>query len=147
MHWIMKKSIFLILMGVFFLLYVACVVLEAVKGNTDAAVGFGCCAVLVGTVAYVSIDARDYRDKFEAALDINKELSELNNRIILEAQDINQQDKEILRQQQKLIDTINVLKTYVPTPGFNEINQRLEDTVFARDEEGEWQLYYKNVKE
>jgi hypothetical protein len=130
-------------MGVFILMYVACAVFCYVKGNLDATLGFASCGVISVYLAVLSIDDRNNKDKLEAALGLNKELIDLNSQILSEAKEANKENREGIRRQDQLLNTVNILKTRIPDSDFEEINKALDLTVFERNKEGEWELYYK----
>ncbi len=131
----MNKTLYIVIMVAVALWYLGMTIANAVAGNVNGAVGFGCAAVLTLAVMFVALDRKFYFDN-------NEKLLELNEKINNTSQEVCNHNRELIDDNYKLFRTINKMKKYLTVDDLEEVNEEIIDTGYRfLEDDGEFELY------
>lgn len=147
----MKRSITYIVLVAGLCWFLTACMLSAYKGNGDAAIAWGCCAVIECAVLLLTGSVFSLQDSLEIETNYSNEIAAIRDEAMkLSSDSLNNVDKMIKMNEELLVDNRDLFKIiesmqgYVPEEGYKEINARLYGTkhIFKKDADtGKYELY------
>lgn len=146
----MNKTIYIVIMVVAILWFLGMTIASAVTGNTGAAVGFGCTAVVLISLMFANLDLDFYiehskklTDLCNDALDESRNLVKLNDRISNTSKEVHDMNRELIDDNHNLFLVINKMKKYLTVAELYEVNKEIADTgyKFLEMEDGEFEMF------
>lgn len=150
----MKKD--KIIINVIFILailwYALCVAAAINAHNLSAVCGWGSALVVTVGLWFQDINVLEAEEekselerRNEKLLDICDDMREANHKLLSEAQEINDNNGEILRQQMNMLTVLNEIQEFVSPEDYAKINKKIVETgwKFAQVD-GKWTLMVKN---